>query len=137
MFSLLITRDPQTALAIFPPTLFGRHNWFCEADTKGPNIRPLKHSSHPHISVATGSFLNTPLRGGRREGGRTEQSREKYKQMEESETVMDGRRVEGCESPDGTVKRIHNGNTTLAVFSVPVPPWCSDGSDGECSLTWV
>lgn len=57
--------------------------------------------------------------------------------MGESETVMDGRRVEGRESPDGTVKRIHNGNTTLAVFSVPVPPRCSDGSDGECSLTWV
>lgn len=42
--------------------------------------------------------------------------------MGESETVMDGRRVEGCESPDGTVKRIHNGNATLAVFSVPASP---------------
>lgn len=30
--------------------------------------------------------------------------------------------AEGCESPDGTVKRIHNGNTTLAVFSVPALP---------------
>lgn len=64
VFSLLITCDPQTALAISSPALFGRHNWFCEADTKGPNIRPLKHSSHPHVGAATGSFLNTPLHGG-------------------------------------------------------------------------
>lgn len=26
--------------------------------------------------------------------------------------------MEECESPDGTVKRIHNGNITLASFSV-------------------
>lgn len=25
--------------------------------------------------------------------------------------------VEECKSPDGTVKRIHNGNTTLASFN--------------------
>lgn len=53
--------------------------------------------------------------------GAAEQEREgerKISRMKESDRVMGGMDGGGGGSPDGTVKRIHNGNTTLVPFRV-------------------
>lgn len=85
--------------------LFQRDNSSCVGETKEPHnlaAKTFKSSSHLHRHQLLSQYASH------------------WKNINkgvESERVMD-EGVEERKSPDGTVKRIHNGNTTLAPFSV-------------------
>lgn len=110
--SLLIKCDSPTTLVVFLLLFF--LIFHCPAETIAAVLQTQKGqapAAKKHSQVILTSALSP--------AGRTVPDRVTQEKCKQRKKVRDEwRLLEESESPDGTVKRIHNGNTTLALFRV-------------------